>query len=416
MKKILKKLLPFKVISFYHKVLVVLANIIYLFPSHQLIVIGVTGTKGKSTTSNMIWQILTQAGHKTGIITTANFRIGQKEWINNTKMTMPGRFRLQKLLRQMVRAKCEYAVVETSSEGIKQNRHWGIKYQIAVFTNLTPEHIEAHGGFENYRAAKAELFKNLAGLKISILNHDDVNFNFFKNIPAHQYIYYGLETGADLEAHEIKEVTDGFEFIVKGHRFYLPLLGSFNIQNALAALAVGKALEINWLDMIKAIHNFSYMPGRMEKIISRKGFIVYVDYAHTPESLEAVYKSLKPRANRLIAVLGSCGGGRDKAKRPILGKLAATYAKVVIITNEDPYDEDPGKIIDEVYEGTKGFPSTEIFRVFDRREAINQAINQAKVGDIVIITGKGSEQVLVSKNEKMPWDDREVVRQALAML
>jgi len=415
-KKIIKKIIPIILVGYYHKFLVGVANIIYWFPSRKLVVIGVTGTKGKSTTCNMIWQILTQAGYTTGIATTANFRIGQKEWTNDTKMTMQGRLRLQKLLRQMVRAGCTHAVIETSSEGIKQNRHWGIKYQIGVFTNLAPEHIESHGSFENYRDAKMELFKKLKGLKISILNHDDENFSFFKNVPAHQYIYFGLKDGADLQVQEIKEVNDGFNFIIKGHRFHLPLIGVFNIQNAVAAISVGKALNINWQDMIKALENFSYMPGRMEKIISRKGFIVYVDYAHTPESLSAVYQTLQPKTKRLIAVLGSCGGGRDKAKRPLLGTLAATYCQVVFITNEDPYDEDPMTIIDEVYEGTKGYPSVEIYKVIDRAEAIDQALHLAQAGDIVVITGKGSEQALMTKAGKQPWDDREVVRKVLAGL
>ncbi len=415
-KKKLKKILPPQLISYYHKLLAILANVIYFFPSRKMIVIGVTGTKGKSTTANMIWQILNQAGFKTGLITTANFCINDKEWINNTKMTMPGRLQLQKLLRRMVKAGCQYAIVETSSEGIKQFRHWGIKYQIAVFTNLSPEHIEAHGSFENYRAAKGELFKSLRGLRISILNKDDTNFSYYKNIPASLYIYYGLQEEADYFPTNLQPTADGFQFAVKGHLFNLNLPGIFNVYNAMAAIATAKALQIKWQDIIKGLQDFKYMPGRMEKIISRKGFVVYVDYAHTPESLELVYKTLQPKAKRLIAVLGSCGGGRDKAKRPILGKLAASYAQVVIITNEDPYDEDPNVIIEDVFAGTMSFPSVEVYKIEDRRQAIKQAVRIAEVGDIVVITGKGSEQAIVTKKGKIPWDDRTVVRECLEEL
>ncbi len=415
-KKKLKKILPPQLISYYHKLLAILANIIYFFPSRKMVVIGVTGTKGKSTTANMIWQILNQAGFKTGLITTANFRINDKEWINNTKMTMPGRLQLQKLLKRMVKAGCQYAIVETSSEGIKQFRHWGIKYQIAVFTNLSPEHIEAHGSFENYRAAKGELFKSLRGLRISILNKDDANFSYYKNIPASLYIYYGLQEEADYFPTNLQPTAEGFQFAVKGHLFNLNLPGIFNVYNAMAAIATAKALQIKWQDIIKGLQDFKYMPGRMEKIISRKGFVVYVDYAHTPESLELVYKTLQPKAKRLIAVLGSCGGGRDKAKRPILGKLAASYAQVVIITNEDPYDEDPKAIIEDVFAGTMSFPSVEVYKIEDRRQAIKQAVRIAEVGDIVVITGKGSEQAIVTKNGKIPWDDRTVVRECLEEL
>lgn len=415
-KQKIKKVLPPRVITFYHKLLAILANIIYRYPSRKLVVIGITGTKGKSTTANMVWQILTKAGNKVGLITTANFRIGDKEWINATKMTMPGRLRLQKLLRQMVKIGCRYAIIETSSEGIKQFRHWGIKYQIGVFTNLTPEHIESHGSFANYRAAKAELFKNLSGLRISILNKDDNNFSYYKNIPAQQYIYYGLEKEADYFPVNLQTTTDGWQFEVKGHLINVNLPGVFNVYNAMAAIATAKALQIKWLDISQALNDFKFMPGRMEKIISRKGFVVYVDYAHTPESLELVYKTLQPKGKRLIAVLGSCGGGRDKAKRPVLGKLAASYAQVVIITNEDPYDEDPKSIIEEVFAGTISFPSVEVYKVEDRRQAIEQAIKTATVGDIVVITGKGSEQVIVTHKGKIPWDDRVVVRESLAKL
>lgn len=412
MKSLLKKIIPDWLFIWYHKSLAILANVIYWFPSRQLIVIGVTGTKGKSTVANMIWQVLTAGGYKVGMTSTANIRVVDKEWINDSKMTMPGRFKLQRLLRRMVRAGCQYAVVETSSEGIKQYRHWGIRYQVGVFTNLTPEHIEAHGSFANYKKTKGELFKKLRGQKISILNVDDEHVDFYKSFSVREQIYYSLHKESDLKPDNVVATSQGFNFEVKGRRFNLSLLGEFNLVNAMAAIAVGKSQKLNWQIIVDAIHRFRYMPGRMEEIKSQKGFSVIVDYAHTPESLVAVYQTIKPRARRLIAVLGSCGGGRDKAKRPILGKLAGKWADVVIVTNEDPYDEDPEVIIDEVWQGLKD-NNIQKYRILDRGQAIAKAISLAQAGDIVIITGKGSEQWLVTAKGKIAWDDRQKVKEII---
>jgi len=412
LKETIKKYLPPEALDWYHQILAILGNLIYRFPSRRLIVIGVTGTKGKTTVCNMIWHILTEAGYKTGMTSTANIRIADKEWVNDTKMTMQGRFRLPRLLRQMVHAGCRYAVIETSSEGIKQHRHWGIRYQVAVFTNLTPEHIESHGSFENYRDAKGELFHHLVGQKTSIINTDDASADFFKAIPVRDYYFYALHTQADLRAEHIQYHHSGSTFEVKGHRFSLQLMGEFNIANALAAIAVGKSQKIDWRIMETALGKITTVPGRMEEITGEQGFSVVVDYAHTPESLEAVYKTLRTRARRLIAVLGSCGGGRDKAKRPKLGALAGKYADVAIITNEDPYNEDPEKIIQDVWDGLVD-TTIEKYKISQRSDAIRKAIELARSGDIVVITGKGSEQHIVTAQGKQPWDDREVVRTVL---
>lgn len=412
MKKLIKKIIPQFLLSWYHFSLAVLANILYGFPSRQLIVIGVTGTKGKSTTCNMIWQVLTQAGYKVGMTTTANIKIGDKEWINDTKMTMQGRLRLQKLIRNMVKTGCKYAIIETSSEGILQHRHVGIKYQIAIFTNLSPEHLERHGSFENYKQAKGKLFKNISGQSVIIANQDDKYVDYFLSFPAFRHITYGFSSRADIKAEGIQIKPEGNYFLVANHPFYVPLLGEFNIYNALAAIALGRSQNIDWAVLQKALQNFRKMPGRMEEIKSLRGFSVFVDYAHTPESLEMVYKTLKPKSGRLIAVLGSCGGGRDKAKRPHLGKLAGKYADIAIITNEDPYDEDPEKIINEVYQGLSGFKIKK-YKISDRGQAIKKALSLAQSGDVVVITGKGSEQCIVTKNGSLTWDDREVVKKYL---
>ena len=281
---------------------------------------------------------------------------------------------------------------------------------MAVFTNLSPEHLERHGGFENYRKAKGKLFQKLSGQSIIIANNDDKHVNYFLSFPAYQHITYAINNQADIKAEGTLSNGKGSFFLVKGQAFQLPLLGDFNIYNALAAVAVGRSQNIEYDIIKKALAGFKVMPGRMEQIRSSKGFSVFIDYAHTVDSLEKVYKNLKPLSKRLIAVLGAAGGGRDKTKRPKLGKLASQYADIAIVTNEDPYDEDPEKIINEVWQGLPD-AGIEKYRIMDRGEAIKKALNLAQKGDIVVITGKGSEQCIVTRKGKLKWDDRDIVKQ-----
>jgi len=438
-KSIIKKFIPKLVLQWYHKCLAVLAAIIYRFPSEKLIVIGVTGTNGKSTTCNLITRILEEAGYKVGMTTTVNFRIAGKEWINETKMTMLGRLQLQKMLRKMVNLGCRYAVIETSSQGIDQYRHLGINYDVAVFTNLRPEHIEAHGGFENYKRAKGKLFERLKVKgkrskiidgreikKVSALNLDDMHVNYFWRFPADIKYGYGVSLESRIENQENKLIiakdielkSDGASFMIGKVKINQKLPGLFNVYNSLAAISVALSQGIN-LEVIKrALEKFSGAPGRLEKIevSSRQNFAVYVDYAHDPAALEAVYRTVKPYVKgKLIAVLGSAGGGRDKGKRPVMGKLADEFADLIILTNEDPYDENPGEIIDEIKKGIKNkVEGINLWRIIDRREAIRKAIVLARGGDIVMITGKGAEQcILGSKGKRIPWDERRVVREEL---
>jgi len=431
MKKFLKKLIPKFIIKFYHWLLAFLANIFYGFPSRRLTVIGVTGTTGKSTTVNLIAQVLEEAGHQVGLTSTFNYRIGKKENINCSKMTMPGRFALQRMLKKMFTAGCSYAVVETSSEGIAQYRHWGIDYDLAVFTNLSPEHIESHGSFQLYKQAKGKLFQSLSGSKrktekISVVNLDDQEANYFLNFWADQK--WGYTTNQELVTNnrEIKVVTAknisleswGSIFVIDDTKFVFNLVGLFNIYNALAAITVGLSLGIPLKTISQGLSRVKEMPGRLQEIDQGQNFKVIVDYAHEPKSLENVYSALaKTATGKIIAVLGSCGGGRDKARRPVLGKLAAQYADLVIVTNEDPYDEDPQAIIDQVAAGASQVGKQlekDLFKILDRRQAIKKALALAGRDDLVIITGKGAEQCIMSKGgQKIPWDDRQVVTEEI---
>ena len=434
MKTFLKKFTPAPVLSLYHKTLAILANLIYGRPSEQMIVIGVTGTNGKSTTVNLIAAILEEAGHKVGLTSTVNFKINKKEWLNDKKMTMLGRFALQKLLKQMVQAGCQYAVIETSSEGIKQCRHWGIDYDIAVFTNLTPEHLESHGGFANYQSAKGELFKKLKQNKkknqtVSVVNLDDDFAGYFLQFSADRKYGYGINFKSDIHgveevrAENIKMSGEGGDFSIKYQVLSIKLLGKFNVYNALAAACVGLSQGIGLETIAQGLAKVKVMPGRMEFINEGQDFNVLIDYAPEPESMKQLYQNiydLKLTSGKIIHVLGSAGGGRDKSRRPVLGQLAGDHADYVIVTNEDPYDEDPQNIIDQVAEGaTRAGKSLnqELFKILDRHQAIKKALSLAKAGDLVLITGKGCEQAIcVAGGKKVKWDDREVVREELKLI
>ncbi len=431
MKRLLKKLLPPSILTLYHRGLALVATIVYGFPSHKMIVIGVTGTNGKSTVANLVAKILEGAGHRVGLTSTVNFKIAEREWLNDQKMTMLGRFRLQSLLRRMVRAKCRYAIVETTSEGIKQYRHWGIAYDLAVFTNLTPEHIESHGSFEKYKQAKGKLFAALDHSvkadvpKISIVNLDDPAANYFLSFPAEKKIGYTFQNASApagvqvVRGHGISDTPQGVDFTLDGQPVHLRLLGRFNAFNALAALCVGFSQNIDPAIMIQTLGQITGVPGRMQLIDEGQPFTVIVDYAHEPAGLEQVYlaiKSFHPR--KIIGLLGSQGGGRDRRKRPLLGELAGRYTDYTIVTNEDPYDDDPLEIIEEVVAGIKKYPDKiegqHYFKILDREEAIQKALALAAPNDVVVLTGKGSEQnMVIHGGKKVPWNDEAAVRALL---
>jgi len=428
----LKKLVPRGLMEVYHYLLSYVASLIYNNPSREMIVIGVTGTNGKTSTAYMIAKALEAGGAKTGCTTTAIFKVADKEWLNNTKMTMLGRFQLQKLLRQMADAGCAYAVVETSSQGITQHRHQNIAYDICVFTNLTPEHIEAHGGFENYKQAKIRLFKHMASLapkilnnhqvpRFAILNCDDKHWLDFKIPELANIVTYGVGDCAQVRASNIQETAQGVSFTTSGLTVNLKIMGKVNAYNALAALSCAKICGVDLEQAVKSLEAIVNIPGRFESINQGQPFTVLIDYAPEPASLSVIYQTiseLKPK--RLIHVLGSCGGGRDVARRPILGSMAGQTADIVIITNEDPYDDDPMQIINDVADGAKKVGKIEnenLFLIIDRREAINKAVALAKPGDLVLLTGKGSEQAIcIANGKKIPWDEREVARQAIKNL
>ncbi|MBU0546599.1 MAG: UDP-N-acetylmuramoyl-L-alanyl-D-glutamate--2,6-diaminopimelate ligase [Patescibacteria group bacterium] len=391
-KKFLRKIIPTYLRDAYHLLPSFLGAVYYRFPSNKIKVIAVTGTNGKSSVINLVKYVLEEAGFKVAASSSIFFQIGDQQKPNTLRMTMPGGFYLQGFLRKAVNNKCDYAVLEITSEGIKQYRHKFITFEAAVFTNLTPEHIEAHGSFEKYREAKGKLFE--ATKNIHIINIDDENAEYFLKFPAKKKYTYGLNRG---------------DINTKNTQFKLKLLGEFNIYNALAAICVGLSQSVSLEICQRALEKIEGIPGRMELVISEP-FKVVVDYAFTPNALDQAYKAIRNSLNpsKMICVLGSCGGGRDKWKRPILGELATKYCDEIIITNEDPYDENPKEIIDQVAVGT----GEKALKILDRREAIRLALKLAKENDAVIITGKGCElSICLPDGKKILWDDRQVIRE-----
>ncbi len=425
MKKLLKKLFPESVWLLYHRLQATLASIWYRNPSKSLVIVGVTGTKGKSTTCNFIWSVLQTTGHKTALTGTANFRIGGHEELNPYHLSMPGPWIIQKFLRRAVKAGCSHAVVEVTSEGIKQHRHRGIDYDVAVFTNLTPEHLPSHGGsFENYRAAKGQLFATLARSSkkstIKVLNNDSDQVDFFAQFHSSKTITYGMHHQADLMATDIAHSAHGVQFVIGSGQYSIQFPGYFNVSNALAAVAVARALGIG-VDHIRAgIAHLEGVPGRMERIDAGQNFSVWVDYAHEKESmgglLEALHAIRKEMSQNIIVLLGAEGGGRDKTKRPIMGHQVGEMADYVVISNVDPYEDDPLPIIEDIAKAAeeKGkVRDKNLFCIEDRRAGIAKALSLANPGDLVAITGKGAEQSIVIGGVKSDWDDRDVVREEL---
>lgn len=424
-KKYLRKMLPDSVILASHKVRGVAAAYYYGFPSRKMVIIGVTGTKGKTTTSHLIAQIIEQAGYKVGLLSTVMFKIGDKEWPNETNMGTLPPFQLQKLIKEMAEAGCQYAVIETTSHSLAQYRVYGIHYDVSVFTNLTHDHLDYHKSFEDYREAKGKMFANHPSL--TVVNLDDKNGTYYWRFPADKKLTYGIDNKAHVVAKKIMHdaTATRTDFTLVGPtgevRIDTTLPGRFNVYNILAASSVALGLGIGLSTIRDAVKKLKSVKGRMERIDEGQPYTVIVDYAHTPDSFEKIYETLRPATRgKIIHVFGATGD-RDKTKRPIMGAIAGRNADVVIVTDEEPYTEDPEKIIAEVAAGVprgagKDHPMTKdenFFTILDRREAINKALTLAKRGDVVLITGMGAltHKTVGTKHE--PWADQAVASEEL---
>jgi UDP-N-acetylmuramoyl-L-alanyl-D-glutamate--2,6-diaminopimelate ligase len=388
----IKRLIPKKLFRaiqpFYHFLISALAAIVYRRPSEDLIVIGITGTTGKTTSAYIAAKVLQAAGYKVGYTSTAMFGDGDKEWLNDKKMTMVGRFFTQKMIRQMVKNGCHYAIIETTSEGIRQFRHRFINYDILVFTGLYPEHIESHGSFENYKQAKGELFNHLkrCGAKYTnaegyvvrtdqgikkldlarkkktiIANGDDEHAGYFLSFWAEKKIVYTQKVFPSekdfiyMPYGEVAATAIGTSFKADKTNIRLELLGAFNAANAMNAVCIGLGEDLPMEIVRDGLEAIAGIPGRLEKI-GGGDFTAIVDYAFEPNAVAKLHETvrlIKGEGSRVIHVLGSAGGGRDVARRPKLGELAGKNSDIVIVTNEDPYDDDPEIIIDQVALGAE---------------------------------------------------------------
>jgi UDP-N-acetylmuramyl-tripeptide synthetase len=386
----------------------------YGHPSRKLVVIGVTGTKGKSTTAELIRHTLANTGHQVALASTIRFMIGDATERNLFKMTMPGRGYIQKFLHQAADAKCTHAVVELTSEGALQHRHAGLELDALVFTNLAPEHIERHGSFEAYADAKLSLARAVSASskrpRIIVANADDEYGAQFLAVEADIRAPFSLKDAEPYTADD-KSV----RFLWKGVLFAVPLPGLFNLKNCLATLTLGSALGLSTEKMRQALERVEPVAGRAQRIEQGQPFAVVVDYAHTPDSLKALYETYANAGKRLICVLGSTGGGRDTWKRPEMGAMADAMCDIAILTDEDPYDEDPHKIIEEL---SAGFKNRQPRVIMDRRQAIAEAIREAKdADDAVLITGKGTDPYIMGPNgTKQVWSDAQVAEEELIKL
>lgn len=402
--------------SLYHWLWAWTGSIVYGRPSRKLFMVGVTGTKGKTTVLELMDAILTAAGKKTALLSSIKRKIGEEEKENKLPNTMPGRWKMQWFLRSAVRAGCEYALIEVTSQGVLQHRHRFIYWDTALFLNLHPEHVEAHGSFERYREAKLDFFRCLKHSKKTkkyfLINNDDQDAAFFKEVAEKvgdgEIIFFSKD--------------DVFKMVEQIQTGRSPdwFKADFNVENLAAAAAFARLRGIKQKTIKHAAEQFKGLRGRMD-VIQQTPFQVVVDYAHTPDSLRAVYRNLRERyaaskKSRFICVLGSAGGGRDTWKRPEIGKIAASYCDTVVLTSEDPYDEDPQGIINEIKSGIAASESKpdKVYEIIDRKDAIKKALLVAKSGDTVVMTGKGSEPwFYLAHGKKTPWDEPELVKQLL---
>ncbi len=414
MKDIIRAIIPAaflaQVLSAYHFCLAYVGAFAYGFPSRTIRVIAVTGTKGKSSTTEMVNAILEEAGEKTALLNSIRIKIADSSAPNEMRMSMPGRFFIQKFLADALKAGATTAILEMTSEGARQHRQRAIEIDALIFTNLAPEHIESHGSLEAYADAKFEIGKQLARSKkrprIVVANKDDTQSARYLALPVEMAIPFSLFSAAPFEASE-----QGGYFTLEGSRIALDLPGEFSLMNALGAATLARALTIPLETIARGLAKLTKIPGRAERIEAGQDFTVVVDYAHTPESLQALYDAFGAR--RKICVLGSTGGGRDHWKRPVMGAIADTECAEVILTNEDPYDEDPYSIVEAMKKGMKRTPEI----IMDRRAAIAAGLKKAGTGDAVLITGKGTDPCICGpRGEKIIWSDAGVAREEIAKL
>jgi UDP-N-acetylmuramoyl-L-alanyl-D-glutamate--2,6-diaminopimelate ligase len=411
-----------------------LAAAFYDHPAHQMAVIGVTGTDGKTTTTNLIYQILKASGLAAGMVSTVNAVIGNEVMDTGFHVTTPDAPDVQRYLRRMLDAGLTHAILETTSHGLAQHRVDACEFDVGVVTNITHEHLDQHGSYEAYRAAKGRLFELLgrtsvkvpAAPRAGVLNIDDASFDYLSGITHAPVIAYGFAAQADVRASQVVQTPSGMSFMVDGSRYRLPvttrLTGRFNVSNCLAAIAA--TVDVFGVDpqtAQEAVAAFEGVPGRMERIDLGQSFMAVVDFAHTPNALRVALETARDMvedSHRIITVFGSAGL-RDRQKRRMMAEVAAQHADLAVVTAEDPRTESLEDILAEMAAGFHAWGGVEgktFWRIPDRGEAIRFGLSLAQPGDMVLACGKGHEQSMCFGTTEYAWDDRLAMRAALAEL
>lgn len=409
---------PVIVVENTKRAMAVLADAFYNQPSHKLHMIGITGTNGKTTTSHLIEKILADAGQNTGLIGTMYTKINNE--VLETKNTTPESLTLQKTFNEMVKNGVQSAVMEVSSHALVEGRVHGTDFNVAVFTNLTQDHLDYHHTMDEYKRAKSLLFSQLGNTfnmdkpKFAVLNADDQASEMYLESTTAHVITYGIDRNATLKAKDIVMTAKGTEFELISpfgiNKVSLQLIGKFSVYNVLASLGAAVASGIPIDKAISSIEKVKGVSGRFELVHAGQDFTVIVDYAHTPDSLENALKTVKQFAEGKVFVIVGCGGDRDRTKRPLMAQIACKYSERPIFTSDNPRSEDPIAILKDMEDGVAG----EKYEVIvDRKAAIHHAVGQANKNDVILIAGKGHETYQIIGNQVLDFDDRLVAKEAL---
>lgn len=385
-------------------------------PSNDVKVIAVTGTNGKTTTVTLLYQLFRLLNKPSGLLSTVVNRINDRK-IQATHTT-PDAIQLNKLLREMADSRIEYCFMEASSHAIDQHRITGVKFAAAVFTNITHDHLDYHGSFNNYIKAKKGLFDRMSSGSIAVINNDDNHGEIMVQNCKSRVVTFGMKTMCEYRAKLLEHQFTGMQLLLDSKELFTKLIGSFNAMNLLAVYAVAREMGMDQLDVLTNMSMLGSVEGRFQYLRSKAGITGIVDYAHTPDALSNVLETIseiRTRNEQVITVVG-CGGDRDRHKRPIMARIAAELSDRVILTSDNPRSEDPGAILAEMRGGLDPVEASKTFSITDRREAIRMAVSVAQPGDIILVAGKGHEKYQEINGERLPFDDLEVISETFNTL
>ena len=391
-----------------------IASTYYGHPSRQLVMVGVTGTNGKTTIATLLYRLFTMLGYKCGLLSTIENRIGEE--VESTMYTTPDAITIQETLSRMVEAGCTHSFMEVSSHALDQKRVEGIDWDGAIFTNITHDHLDYHGDFGSYIKAKKIFFDGLSAQAFALINADDVHGEIMVQNTVAKVSNYSLTKITDFRARVIENRIDGLHLELNGIPLHVRLVGKFNAYNILAIYGAATLLGEDQEKVLTGLSKLQPAEGRFDLVTGRKQVFAVVDYAHTPDALQNVLSTLiqvRQTGSQIICVVG-CGGDRDKTKRPKMARIAVAHADQVILTSDNPRTENPEAILDQMWEGVPKEKQDQVLRIADRKEAIRTGVRLAKAGDILLVAGKGHEKYQEINGHRYPFDDKKVLAEALA--